>query len=286
MQQQQAVRPRSGGNWVREAEHHIVRGGSLALSIVSAHAIFWFFSAMDGVDFIEPYMTWLTALAIGLLGYVILRGLTHRLQHGEKIRVYVPMCIILVGVETVCNFMKAVVGVHDDKWLALCPAPLLHPMTIATYVVLSIMPAFTVFLAYVDMDLERAKHAVGAAVSSLVGKNGPMAVAPVATVPTAFNRATQAMPKQVPASQFSAVNNGVAPSPYAAIAPYPTMVQQAQPQQGFPPTPAMATMPMPQQPMPQQPQAVPQGQGGFFNGIMNNVGRVAGAFAQQPTQHP
>lgn len=272
------------GNWVQQAEHVIVRVGSLALSIVSAHAVYWFFSAMNGVDSIEPYMTWVTASAIGLLGYVILRALTHRLLHREKVYVYIPLCIILMGVETVSNFMKAVVGVHNDHWLALCPLPLVHFMTYATYVVLSIMPAFTVFLAYVDMDLERAKHAVSSAVSSVVGNKGPLAVAPVA--PTPFNRSTQAMPKQVPASQYSAVNNGVA-SPYAAIAPYPMQAQQSQAymQQGFPPAPVMATVPMSQQHM-QQPQPVPQVQRGAFGGIMNNVGRVANAFAQQQTQQP
>ena len=172
MQQQTVVKPARlrGGNWVRQAEHSIVRIGSLALSVVSGHAVYWLFSAMDGVDSIEPYMTWLTAAAIGLLGYVILRALTHRLLHKEKVYVYIPLCFILIGVETVANFMKAVVGVHDDKWLALCPHPLILPMTYATYVVLSIMPAFTVFLAYVDMDLERAKQVVGAAVSMLDSK--------------------------------------------------------------------------------------------------------------------
>lgn len=275
------------GNWVRQAEHGIVRVGSLALSIVSGHAVYWFFSAMNGVDSIEPYMTWVTASAIGLLGYVILRALTHRLLHKEKVYVYIPLCIILMGVETVSNFMKAVVGVHNDHWLTLCPTPLVQFMTYATYVVLSIMPAFTVFLAYVDMDLERAKHAVGSVVSSVVGSKVSVAGTPAAPAP--YVRPSQVqmqpMPKQVPASQYSAVNNGVAPSPYAAIPPYPTMTQQPQMVQGYPPAPAMATVPMPQQPM-AQPQPVPQGQGGLFGGIMNNVGRVATAFTQQPTQQP
>lgn len=272
------------GNWVRQAEHGIVRVGSLALSIVSGHAVYWFFSAMNGVDSIEPYMTWVTASAIGLLGYVILRALTHRLLHREKVYVYIPLCIILMGVETVSNFMKAVVGVHNDHWLALCPVPLVHPMTYATYVVLSIMPAFTIFLAYVDMDLERAKHAVSSAVSSVVSNKAPLSFTPAAA-PVPFNKPAQPMPKQVSASQYSAVNNGVA-APYASIAPYSTMAQQPQAhmQPGFS-APAMATMPMAQQPM-QQPQPVPQAQRGVFGGIMNNVGRVANAFAQQQTQQP
>ena len=269
---QQAVakpaRPK-GGNWVRQAEHGIVRIGSLALSVVSGHAVYWFFSAMNGVDSIEPYMTWVTAAAIGLLGYVILRALTHRLLHKEKVYVYIPLCFILMGVETVSNFMKAVVGVHNDHWLVLCPHPLILPMTYATYVVLSIMPAFTVFLAYVDMDLERAKHAVSSAVSILANQKAPTAVAPVVSA----LRPVQPMPKTVPAGQYSAVNNGQAP--FASIPPYPTMSASA-PTQGFP-TPTMATAHMQQQPQ--------QGQGGVFGGLMNNMGRWNGANVQQ-VQHP
>ena len=53
MMQQHAMKKPSGENWVRQAEHWIVRGGSLALSIVSGHAVYWFFSAMDGVDAID-----------------------------------------------------------------------------------------------------------------------------------------------------------------------------------------------------------------------------------------
>ena len=237
MMQQAVAKPArmKGGNWVRQAEHGIVRIGSLALSVVSGHAVYWFFSAMNGVDAIEPYMTWVTAAAIGLLGYVILRALTHRLLHKEKVYVYIPLCFILMGVETVSNFMKAVVGVHNDHWLVLCPTPLVLPMTYATYVVLSIMPAFTVFLAYVDMDLERAKHAVGSAVSALVGNKAPTPVAPV--VPASALKPVQPMPKTVPAGQYSAVNTGQ--TPFASIPPYPTMASAQT--QGYPPAP------MPQQ---------------------------------------
>ena len=207
--QQTVAKPsaKGRGNWVRQAEHGIVRIGSLALSVVSGHAVYWFFSAMNGVDAIEPYMTWVTAAAIGLLGYVILRALTHRLLHREKVYVYIPLCFILMGVETVSNFMKAVVGVHNDHWLVLCPTPLVVPMTYATYVVLSIMPAFTVFLAYVDMDLERAKQVVGSAVSAFAGNKAPMAVAPASAL-----KPVQPMPKMVPANQYSSVNNMAQPT--------------------------------------------------------------------------
>ena len=126
-------------------------------------------------------------------------------------------------------------------------------MTYATYVVLSIMPAFTVFLAYVDMDLERAKQVVGSAVSMLANQKGPQAVAPAASA----LRPVQPMPKTVPAGQYSSVNNGQAP--FASIAPYPTMATVSAPTQAYPPAPMRTAA---------------TGQGGVFGGLMNNMGRL------------
>ena len=254
------ARPKSG-NWVRQAEHGIVRIGSLALSVVSGHAVYWFFSAMNGVDSIEPYMTWVTAAAIGLLGYVILRALTHRLLHREKVYVYIPLCFILMGVETVSNFMKAVVGVHNDHWLVLCPTPLVQPMTYATYVVLSIMPAFTVFLAYVDMDLERAKHVVGSAVSAFTANKAPMAVTPAASALKPVSPVQKYVPQQQAATN-TVPNNGQLP--FASIPPYPS----AAPTQAFPVAQVQ-----------QQPQAQ-----GVFQGLMNNASHWASAANVQRTQ--
>lgn len=204
-------------NWVRQGEHAIVRLGSLALSIVSGHAIYWFYSSMNGVDRFEPAMTVMTAVAIGLLGYVILRALTHRLLHRERIWVYIPLCFTLVAVETVANFMKAVVGVHDDHWLVFVPHVMLGFMTIATYVVLSIMPAFTVFLAYVDMDLERAKHSTAVTPMMTQGQASGKPVAPVIPMTTQ----TPNMPKTPSPSQYPTQAFGTAPG-VAPTAGYPS----------------------------------------------------------------
>ena len=274
--QRPAVPAKVKGNWIQEMEHWIVRGGSLALSIVSGHAVYWLFSAMDGVDVIEPYMTWLTAVAIGLLGYVILRALTHRLLHGEKIRMYVPICFILIMVETIANFTKAIVGVHDDKWLSYCPTFLVGFMTVMTYVVLSVMPAFTVFLAYVDMDLERAatrgsSHVTSkTAVSPAALKGGPVPLA----MPKPGPQAGPAMPKTIPSNQFPTQQ-------FAPIASYPTAVAQGGQSMNYGqslPAPTQATTSMPLQPS--YPQAAPPP---VFGGRMNNVGRnVANGQPLQP----
>ena len=66
-------------NWVRKVEHVVLRGVSLVFSLVSAHAILWFFSALDWVDTLQPYVKWGIALVFGILGYFVSRGLAHRL---------------------------------------------------------------------------------------------------------------------------------------------------------------------------------------------------------------
>jgi len=52
-------------NWVRRAEHTVLRCGSFVFSVVSAHAILWFFSAMNKVDHLKPFVTWGIALGLG-----------------------------------------------------------------------------------------------------------------------------------------------------------------------------------------------------------------------------
>ena len=152
------VSPGKGNSWLRRSEHALVRIGSIGLSVVSGHSMYWFYSTLNHIDPLQPYMTFIISLSIGMLGYVVLRGLTHRLMRRERIWVYIPMCLILLYVETISNFMMAAVGVEHDTWLFMVPLWLRGFMTFATYTVLSILPVFTIFLAWLDMDLGHAKN--------------------------------------------------------------------------------------------------------------------------------
>ena len=75
--------------WVRRLEHGVLRVVSLGFSMASAHAIRWFFAPLDGVDALQPAITWMIALGFGLLGYFVSRGLAHRLMNRERIRALV-----------------------------------------------------------------------------------------------------------------------------------------------------------------------------------------------------
>jgi hypothetical protein len=159
-------------HWVRRMEHIVLRVVSLGFSLASAHAIRWFFAPLDGVDALQPTITWVIALGFGLLGYFVSRGLAHRLMNHERIRAYAPICLVVEVVEIFCNYALAAAVIQRATWLQAVPAAQRSLLTAFTYVVLSIIPLVSLLLAVVDMDMERSKQ--GAAVGggfSLFGAN-------------------------------------------------------------------------------------------------------------------
>ena len=165
----------SQGVWVRRVEHFVLRVVSLAFSLGSAHAIRWFFAPLDGVDVLQPFITWMIAIGFGVLGYFVSRGLAHRLMNKEHIRAYAPICLVVELVEIFCNYALAAAVIQRARWLDATPAPQHLALTVLTYVVLSIIPLVSVLLAVVDMDLERSKHGSvvpGAAGGIMAGNRG------------------------------------------------------------------------------------------------------------------
>lgn len=152
---QQAV----GGErvWVRRFEHWVLRLVSLGFSLASAHAIRWFFAPLDGVDVLQPAITWTIAIGFGVLGYFVSRGLAHRLMNHERIRAYAPICVVVEVVEIFCNYALAAAVIQRADWLQAVPLVQRSALTFLTYVVLSIIPLVSLLLAVVDMDLERSK---------------------------------------------------------------------------------------------------------------------------------
>src|SRR5947208_5670076 len=141
--------------WVRRLEHGVLRVVSLGFSMASAHAIRWFFAPLDGVDALQPAITWMIAIGFGLLGYFVSRGLAHRLMNRERIRAYAPICLVVEVVEIVCNYALAAGVIQRATWLEAVPVGQRSLLTDATYMVLSIIPLVSFLLAVVDMDLER-----------------------------------------------------------------------------------------------------------------------------------
>jgi len=158
-------------HWVRRAEHGVLRVVSLAFSLASAHAIRWFFAPLDRADVLQPVITWVVAIGFGLLGYFVSRGLAHRLMNRERVRAYLPICLVVEVVEIVCNYALAAAAIQQATWLESVPTGQRTLLTSATYMVLSIIPLVSLLLAVVDMDLERKQG--GAAFSAVrVGAGG------------------------------------------------------------------------------------------------------------------
>ena len=153
--------------WVRKVEHIILRVVSLGFSLASAHAIRWFFAPLDGIDALQPLITWIVAGGFGILGYIVSRGLAHRLMNKERIRAYAPICAVVEIVEIFCNYALAAAVIQRATWLRVIPVDQRGLLTGLTYLVLSIIPLVSLLLAVVDMDLERSKHGVGPAAGGM-----------------------------------------------------------------------------------------------------------------------
>src|SRR5205807_2151339 len=152
---QQAV----GGEqvWVRRVEHLVLRLVSLGFSLASARRLPYFFAPLDGVDALQPVITWTIAIGFGVLGYFVSRGLALRLMNRERIRAYAPICVVVEVVEIFCNYALAAAVIQRAGWLQAVPLVQRSALTGLTYVVLSIIPLVSLLLAVVDMDLERSK---------------------------------------------------------------------------------------------------------------------------------
>lgn len=156
------------GSWVRRAEHGILRAVSLAFSLASAYAIRVFFAPLDAADPGERVITWVIAAGFGVLGYVVSRGLVHRMIHRESIWAYAPICFLVELVDISCNYMLAVSVVRQAWWLGAVPIDQRGVLTVITCAVLSVIPLVSFFLAVVDMDLERSKQGGAGTVGSPV----------------------------------------------------------------------------------------------------------------------
>jgi len=246
-------------NWVRRVEHSVLRLVSFVFSVVSAHAILWFFSALDWVDLLQPWVKWGIAGGFGILGYFVCRGLAHRLLNRERVRAYVFICAVFELVEVVCNYSMAASSAEGIVWVSRIHGLQHQVLVVLIYVVLSIIPVVTVMLAWVDMDLERAKQGYevrgfGAGPASLPGSrvNGSLGV-PLAR-PMPFGGVQPKGAASAPAAR-SPVAVPSAMSPYT---------------KGYGGAAAPSAV--------QVPAAPPSEAGGFWSGVREGVGRTVGGF--------
>ncbi len=147
--------------WIREIEHVALRLIALFLSLSSAHAIRWFFSPLDGADVLMPYINWVIAGSVGVLGFFVSRGLAHRMMNKESAWLYAPVCIAVEFIEIFCNYALAASMIAKVTWLASVPDVQRHIVEFMTYAVLSSIPLLGMLLAVVDMDMIRKRAGGG-----------------------------------------------------------------------------------------------------------------------------
>ena len=205
---------RQGQVWTRRLEHGVLRVMSFAFSLASAHAIRWFFSPLDSVDFFQPFITWMIALSFGVLGYFVSRGLAHRMMNRERLSAYVPICLIVEFVEIFCNSSEAISSLPRLTWLMGVPQPERTVLVGLTCLVWSCIPLVSIFLAVVDVDLMLVKLGVRSSTHVTQPKT--------ATAPTGGGFTVQPQP----APSYPSGYNGV---------PVSQQGQQASPQRGWNP---------------------------------------------------
>ena len=143
-------------NWVLKVEHGLLRLVSFVFSFGSAYAIAQVFAPHNG-DIVRLAVDLGIAGGFGVLGYFLSRSIAYRLMQGQGVWAYVPICLVVELVEIFCNYVMGVSEVPHEEWLQAIPLVQRPVITIGAYVVLSIIPAVTLFLAVADMDLERRK---------------------------------------------------------------------------------------------------------------------------------
>jgi len=142
--------------WILGVEHGLLRVVSLIFSFGSAYAIAQVFAPHNG-DIVRLAVDIGIAGGFGVLGYFLSRSIAYRLMQGQDVWAYIPICLVVELVEIFCNYVMGVSEVPHAYWLQAIPLIQRPVITIMAYVVLSIIPAVTLFLAVADMDLELRK---------------------------------------------------------------------------------------------------------------------------------
>ncbi len=135
----------------------------------------------------------------------------------QRIRSYLPICIVVELVEIFCNYMMAAVMIQGATWLQATPPGQRAILTVLTYIVLSIIPMVGLLLAVVDMDLTISKNGGVGNVGGITSTYTAPKAAPVA----AQSQVKPLVP--VPAQpKWSASTNGTHPTMnMAPTASYP-----------------------------------------------------------------
>jgi hypothetical protein len=97
------------------------------------------------------------AMGFAVAGYFLSRNIAYRMMSGEMVWAYLPVCIVVEFVEIFCNYVVGVSALHLEDFLQGIPVGQHALILLIGRIVVSSIPAMTLFLAVAHMDLERRK---------------------------------------------------------------------------------------------------------------------------------
>jgi hypothetical protein len=148
-------------HWAQRVISIVSTVASVAFALGNAHSIYWFYSAMNQVDWVQPVVTGLFAVAFVLTSFVLSRALPYRLQQRRRglfdVVLFVVFCVALLFemVEVACCFAEAAYSVHFMTWITDggFTGILSNVLHVLPYLILPITPVLGISLGFLDVVL-------------------------------------------------------------------------------------------------------------------------------------
>jgi len=161
-------------HWARRVEYWVVMFAAVISSLANAHAVWWFFStSLNWVDGLQWIVSILLAVGFTAIGFVVSRGLAHRIQHHQKKGFVCFVAVIFGLLEMGCCFVLAAYGIQHIVWLVTFKGLLYNVILTLCYLLLPITPWFTILLAWFEVNLDKEKHGNQAPVPHAAVKGAP-----------------------------------------------------------------------------------------------------------------
>ncbi|HLG77069.1 MAG TPA: hypothetical protein VKV29_09595 [Chthonomonas sp.] len=143
--------------WALKAENAFFHLISWGFSGVSAFAIWQIFVSRHAGDLGRMIEGAVIAFCFGVAGYFLSRNIAFRWMSGEMVFAYIPVCLVVEVVEIYCNYVVGVSYLDLSDFFQTIPLDQHALLLTIGRIVVSSIPAMTLFLAVAQMDLERRK---------------------------------------------------------------------------------------------------------------------------------
>ncbi len=159
---QRGFLPAHGQNvWGQRVENVFFHALSWGFSAVSAVAIWQIFVSRHAGDIGRAIEGGVLAACFAIAGYFLSRNIAYRWMAGEMVYSYIPVCLVVELVEIYCNYVVGVSYLDLTEFFQTIPVSQHDFLLAVGRIVVSCIPAMTLFLAVAQMDMERRKSHAG-----------------------------------------------------------------------------------------------------------------------------